>query len=233
MGVVLSGCWWQPERREPSTRWGRTMRADRAAVLAVALALVCMGCGSAGGHSSSSAKGHGDPRPATSASAAPAAIGDVRGRLLTSRALRGFTPLGRRQVGTSAASWATMNQLPAGEATRLERLGFVVGGREDLIGPDRRAGLSMVEGFRSRAGARDELVNLLRGLVQPGAKAFAVPGVPGARGYYAVGSGINAAFADGAFCYLVGAEEPAPGTPGGTSRASLVTAVQRLYRRVH
>jgi hypothetical protein len=155
------------------------MRADRA--VAVALALVCAGCGSAGGHSSSSATSHGVSRPATSASAAPAAIGDVRGRLLPSRALRGFTPLGRRQVGTSAASWATVNQLPAGEATRLER----------------------------------------------------VPGVPGARGYYAVGSGINAAFADGAFCYLVGAEEPPPGTPGGTSRASLVTAVQRLYRRVH
>jgi hypothetical protein len=161
--------------------------------------------------------------------------GGDRGRARPASAEQGagFTPLGRRQVGTSAASWATVNQLPAGEATRLERLGFVVGGREDLVGPDRLAGLSMVEGFRSRAGARDELVKVLHGLVRPGDKAFAVPGVPGARGYYAVGSGINAAFADGAFCYLVGAEEPPPGTPGGTSRASLVTAVQRLYRQVH
>jgi hypothetical protein len=60
-----------------------------------------------------------------------------------------------------------------------------------------------------------------------GARAFAVSGVPGARGYYAAGSGINAVFSDGSYCYLVGAEEPPPGMAGVTTRASMIAAVQR------
>jgi hypothetical protein len=74
---------------------------------------------------------------------------------------------------------------------------------------------------------------VLHGSQHPGARAFAVSGVPGARGYYAAGSGINAAFADGSYCYLVGADEPPPGMTGVTTRASVMAAVQRLYRRVH
>jgi hypothetical protein len=91
----------------------------------------------------------------------------------------------------------------------------------------------MVEKFRTPGAARQDLAGVLQSLQHPGDKVFLVPGVPGARGYYAVGSGINAAFADGPYCYLVGAEEAAPGTAGVTTRASIVAAVQRLYRRVH
>jgi hypothetical protein len=210
------------------------MAAVRVGLVIVGCALLGTACGGAGTLSSSAVTAPAGKASASAQAAGSApALSDVRARLLKPRELRSFTPLGRRQVGITAARWAAVNQLPAGQTARLREIGFVLGGRQDLVGPDRLAGLSMVEKFRTPGGARQDLADVLQGLQHPGDTAFVVPGVPRARGYYAAGSGINAAFADGSYCYLVGAEEAAPGTAGVTTRASIVAAVQRLYRRVH
>jgi hypothetical protein len=211
------------------------MAAVRVVLVIVGCALLGTACGGTGTHSSSSVTATAG-RISASAEAAggtSAAVSDVGARLLKPRELRGFTPLGQRQVGLTAASWVALDQSPAAETAYLKGLGFVLGGRQDLVGPDRLAGLSMVEKFRSPGGARQEFAMVLHGLQHPGARAFAVSDVPGARGYYAAGSGINAVFSDGSYCYLVGAEEPPPGTASVTTRASVIAAVQRLYRRVH
>lgn len=121
----------------------------------------------------------------------------------------------------------------AAASARLRRLGFVAGVREDLGGPHGLAGLSTVEQFRSSAGARGELASVARGLVGPGVARFSVPGVPGATGFAASGSAFNTAFADGSYCYLIGAQAFRARTPGGPTRAALILASQRLYRRVH
>jgi hypothetical protein len=115
----------------------------------------------------------------------------------------------------------------------LQRLGFVAGVREDLVGPDRLAGLSTVEQYRTPSGARGELAAVAPTLVGPGAKPFAVAGVPGARGYDTAGSGANIVFTDGPYFYLVGTEEAPSGTPGAANQATLAAAAQSLYRRVH
>jgi hypothetical protein len=210
------------------------MGAVRVGLVIVGCALAGAACGSTVTHSSSSVTATGEHVSASAkvVGGGPAALGDVRRRLLKSGELRGFTALGQRQVRVTAASWVALDQASAPETAYLKGLGFVLGGRQNLVGPDRLAGLSMVEKFRSPGGARQEQAKLLAGLDNQGANAFAISIVPGGRGYYEAGSGINAVFADGSYCYLVGAEEPA-GTTGVTSRASVVAAVQRLYRRVH
>ena len=129
------------------------------------------------------------------------------------------------------------NQFPATQraavSARLSRLGFVAGVRENLVGPQGLAGVSTVEEFHSSTGARGELASVVRGLAGPGVTRFAVPGVPGATGFAARGIAFNTTFADGAYCYLIGAETFRAGTPGGPTQAALVVASQRLYRRVH
>jgi hypothetical protein len=174
---------------------------------------------------------------ATSPAAAPAVFAGVRGRVLSGGELSGFAPVGPRALGINAGSWVVENRFPiaqrAAVSTRLRRLGFVAGVREDLVGPRGLAGLSTVEQFRSSAGARGELASVVRGLVGPGVARFAVPGVPGAAGLAAPGSAFNTAFADGSYCYLIGAQAFRAGAPGGPTRAALIVASQRLYRRVH
>ena len=66
------------------------------------------------------------------------------------------------------------------------------------------------------------------------ASPFAVPAVPGARGYRVSAGGLfgdNVYFADGSFLYLVGqgwsSRDKKPPT-----RAALLAAVQKLYARV-
>jgi hypothetical protein len=214
------------------------MRGRRVGVLVLACAMVAA-CGSSGKTSSSStlAARSSASALATSPAAAPAVFAGVRGRVLSKGELPGFASVGPRALGINAASWVVENRLPvaqrAAASARLGRLGFVAGVREDLIGPHGLAGLSTVEQFHSSAGARGELANVVRGLGGPGVARFAVPGVPGATGFAAPGTAFNTAFADGSYCYLIGAQALRAATPGGPTQAGLIVASQRLYRRVH
>jgi hypothetical protein len=111
----------------------------------------------------------------------------------------------------------------------------VAGAVEHLMSRAGAEGLSVVERFRSSKSARAETA--FAATPQPGAKQtdFTVPGIPGARGFdisSAQTSGYNIAFGVGSHFYLVGVgwQTALPHPP---SRAKLVTAAQRLYKRVH
>lgn len=212
----------------------------RATVRLVILLVGCLltaGCGGLGKTKASSSQPQAAPsRSAPLPAGAPPGLAGVRGRVLVANEMKGFVPHGRRALGINAASWAVVDQVPPGQRAALtgmlERLGFVAGLREDLIGPNHLVGLSTVEQFRSVAAARAELRAELALAVAGPAPAFAVSGIPGARGFGAAGSGFNVAFADGRYFYLVGAESPPPGVPGGPTRASVIAAAQHLYGRV-
>jgi hypothetical protein len=154
--------------------------------------------------------------------------------VLRANELKGFVPAGRRGIGINAASWMVVNQVPPAQRAalidRLERLGFVAGLREDLIGPNSLPGLSTVEQFQSAAAARAELADVTKDIGR--APGFAVPGIPAARGFGAPGEGFNVAFAKDRYFYLVGAEAGPAGTPRGPTRATVIAAAQRLYHRV-
>jgi hypothetical protein len=214
------------------------MRGKRAGVVVLACGLVSA-CGGSGKASSSSVSVPSSSAEAlaTSPAAAPAVFSGVRGRVLSGDELPGFRPRGPRFLGINAGSWVVENRVPAAQRTTasagLQGLGFVAGVREDLVGPHGLAGLSTVEQFRSSAGAGSELASVVDGLGGAGVARFTVPGVPGAKGFAAPGAGVNVAFADGSYCYLIGAQAFRAGTPGGPTRAALIVASQRLYRRVH
>jgi hypothetical protein len=100
------------------------------------------------------------------------------------------------------------------------------------------SGLSMVEQFRSQAGARAELAEVVKQFktsIPPPARAtpFPVPGIPSARGLAATGdTGANVAFTKGSYYYLVGAAGPPPGAQSAPTRATVIAAAQHLYHRV-
>jgi hypothetical protein len=60
---------------------------------------------------------------------------------------------------------------------------------------------------------------------------FLVPGIPNAVGFGTpgLGVGVNLAFADGSYFYLVG--EAVPDTPA--NKQAVIGAAQKLYHRVH
>jgi hypothetical protein len=192
------------------------------------------GCGGSS-HTTSSVLSTSVPvTTSTVATPDPAPTG-LAGRVLANNELPGFIG-GQPTVDGSASPWLTDNQTPAGqmasEARRLNRLGFVAGAREDLRGSG-EAGLSIVERFRSPAGARAELANELRTFktANVGYTPFPVPGIPGALGLggKAPPPGINVAFTSGDCYYLVGEEVPV--MTAGAER-SLVTAAQHLHSRL-
>jgi hypothetical protein len=109
-----------------------------------------------------------------------------RARVLTNNELKGFTgsPEG---IDTSAGTWLAGEQDPDlnADQARLTRLGFIRGVREDLSA-GATPGLSVVEQFHSTKAASAELAaEIAEDKVEAGGqyKAFAVPGIPGARGY--------------------------------------------------
>ena len=89
--------------------------------------------------------------------------------------------------------------------------------------------------FRSPRAALANVSDEARADEARGAKAFAVPSIPGARGFGGVSgasTGYNVAFADGADYYLVG-EVYRTGSPGVATRQDLIAAAKHLYARVH
>jgi hypothetical protein len=121
----------------------------------------------------------------------------------------------------------------ASEAARLKGLGFIAGIGERLEpaqGPGAAGeAISLVEQFRSVHGANGEVAAQLKQALARGETAFAVPGIPGARGFgssTASPPDANVAFPVGAYYYLVGFGSSTP------TRSQLITAAQRLYRRV-
>ena len=172
--------------------------------------------------------------PATTTGAA--ADKDLTARLLKRGEMTGFSPADSASVVRKAGTWLrAVDGRPSTQAkgiARLKRFGFVEGARADLNGPGGAPGVSLVERFRSAAGAKAELAEVTR--VSGNVKAFPVPVIPGARGFGIPAAGgfgaANVAFADGPYVYVVGATKP----PSGPATRALVTdAAHDLYDRVH
>jgi hypothetical protein len=154
----------------------------------------------------------------------------------------GFTPQ-ENSVSHSAVETANgLTERPGPEreqdVARLKRLGFIAAVRERLAptsgGTDEA--ISIAQQFPSVGAAGSELLAETTPIAgHVGYTPFAVSGIPGAHGFAASNngfSGINVAFADGSYFYLIGA-----GWPNGLStpptKATLIAAAQRLYHRVH
>jgi hypothetical protein len=200
----------------------------------VVASLMLAGCG-ASSHKTSTAATSALATTASTVTTASAPTSGIASRVLTSNELNGFTG-SRPSVNHTVRAWVAQTKNPsvpiASETKRLTRLGFIAGATEDLTGPNRRDGLSLVEQFKTPAGARSELANELKVFkaTVPGYQPFAVPGIPGAFGYAAQGPGLNIAFAAGDYYYLVGEFVPAV---SASSEATLRAAAKRLYQHVH
>jgi hypothetical protein len=148
--------------------------------------------------------------------------------------LAGFMPRGYSPPATSPKSWTAgfPPALRAPEAARLKAAGFVAGISEQLS-PTQGGGeaISVVERFRSDRRAADEVVAQLNQALGRHESAFAVSGIPGARGWGFGGKppDANVAFAVGAYYYLVGFGSSGAGAP---THAQLIAAAQRLHSRV-
>jgi len=213
------------------------MKLGPVAVGTVLVTIALSGCGGSSSAPSSRTTVSSGTRSAvlTLPPGTPAALRGPHGRVLLAGDLQGFDPQGYRRPSTSAQSWVA--EFPpeqrASEAARLKALGFIAGIIEQL-GPAGAAGatgeaISLVEQFRSAHGANGEVADQLKQALARGESAFAVPGIPGARGFgssTASPPDANVAFPVGAYYYLVGFGSSAP------TRSQLITAAQRLYRRV-
>jgi hypothetical protein len=198
------------------------------AMLPLALFTACGGTHSAPTTQAASSQ----PSTAPTTRSEPA---DIKGRLLTANELGGFTSSGET-VYSTIRSWVTADQLPptpaAAETEMLRRTGFRRAAREDLINGGNTGGLSVVEQFRTAQAARAALAFYV-GLAKtpdPGMfKPFTVHGIPRAYGLGDTeNSGVNIAFSDGPYYYLVGEMGGGP-----TTIAELNAAALHLYRRVH
>jgi hypothetical protein len=219
------------------------MKAGPVAVGAVLMATAFSGCGGSSTPSSATtAKATTAPSGTGSAATAlppgtPDALRGAHGSVLRAGELPGFVPQGPLTLSTSVQS-AVAEAPPdqrASEAASLKALGFVAGLNEKLApskgGVANEGGVSLVELFRSSHGASGEVASQLKQALKRGESTFAVPGIPGARGFGFSGSSTNAnvAFAVGPYYYLVGF---GTGGAGGPTRAQLIAAAQSLYRRV-
>ena len=161
--------------------------------------------------------------------------------MLRNNALTGFVASDLNAYPT-AGEWVTSpydQQSPAetaAERAMLTKEGFRGGVVESLSGSSTNDGLSIVARFPSAAAARSALAYYTADQQKPSVQAsdgryasFKVAGVPGAVGFSVggAGGGINIAFAQGDYYYLVGRE--------GGSRADidgLKGAAVGLYRQV-
>jgi hypothetical protein len=211
-----------------------------AAAAAVALA----GCGgggksssgSAASHTATAASGAQTASPAPLPAGTPAALRRIHGPLLVANELDGLVPRGSPTPATSVQSFTAEDppSLRSAEAARLKALGFVAAVTQPLAASAGATGegVSLVEEYRSSGGASGEVASQQQQAIGRGESAFAVAGIPGARGFGFNGSqgpNANVAFAVGPDYYLVGFQAHAN---GGPTRAQLIAAAQSLYRRV-
>lgn len=180
---------------------------------------------------------------ATSVAAASTGSLPLSARLIRASDFPGYSVQPGRTAYRTIRAWAAFassRNLPPAQAAsdraRLRREGFRGGLSEYLERHSiPQSGVSWVAQFGSAAAARSELTLTLRESTGGGPfSTFAVAGVPGARAWRVAGNfvGENVLFTDGPFLYLVG-QGWSPGEPNPPTRAGLVAAVQRLYRRVH
>lgn len=216
----------------------RAIRKQTTLCLVCTAAVLLSGCGGSGHKASSTSSGS----TSSTTSAASGTPSGIRGRLLTSNELAGFTS-GGVAVYTTAQEWLSgpddqqSAAQAAAEKAMLTREGFRAGAIESLTGdgtPD--DGISILEQFRSPTAARDALAFYISQQKEPQVEStegnyvsFEVPGIPGAMGYSLGGAsgGINIAFAHGDYYYLVGREGGSPADVAG-----LRAAARHLYRRV-
>jgi hypothetical protein len=209
------------------------MGEGRAFAFGAVVAVLVAACGSSGHKVSTTTR-----KSSSSAASANPPRSGIRARLLTNNELAGFQSVGV-SIYTNPSGWLSGDQgVPAAqkaaEQAMLKRDGFRAGARENLMNGG-TPGLSLVEQFRSPGAARDAFALYRSQFKAPGATdgtyaPFHVPGIPGAMGFSLGGSGggINIAFSDGAYYYLVGRIGGSP-----TTTASLIAAAQHLYHRVH
>jgi hypothetical protein len=217
------------------------MRLGPAAVGAALVTIAFSGCGGSSTSSSSTAAKATTASGGTRSAAlrlppgTPAALRGAHGGVLLAGDLPGFVPQGYRAPSTSAQSWVAEfpPELRASEAARLRALGFIAGISERLApahgGRANEEAISNVEQFRAARGANGEVAAQLKQALARGETAFAVPGIPGARGFGSSTSSppdANVVFAVGPYSYVVGFGASGP------TRSQLITAAQRLYRRV-
>ena len=178
---------------------------------------------------------------AGAAAAAPKPL-PLSARVIRQGDFSDLRPESRTQSFRTAKAWVAFDsQLTPAQAStdtaRLKREGFVAAVTEFLDrGSTRQRGVSWVLQLGSAAAARAELKADFAEFENLGGtfSAFAVPAIPGARGYRSVGGGFggeNVLFADGSFLYLVGQGWSSSEKP--PTRAGLIAAVKKLYGRVH
>jgi hypothetical protein len=203
----------------------------RVIALGIAAAVLISGCG--GSHTSSTTTSAA-AQPSSAPTPSPAPSG-IRGRLLTNNELPSFQSVDVTAF-SSVSSWLAAEQgatphTMAAEKAMLTQNGFRAGAREDLTNGG-TPGLSLVEQFQSPQAAHAAMAfydALNKSGAGPGFKAFSVPGIPGAQGLTDVTNhGVNVAFTDGQYYYLVG-----QGGGGAAAIAAMNSAALHLYHRVH
>jgi hypothetical protein len=208
----------------------------------VIAAVTLSGCGG-GGHKAASNSG--EPRPApngpplTSAQVPPA----LRNHVLVAGDFPGFAPQESSVSNSPPEAASGMTERPGPErerdVARLKRLGFIASVRERLA-PTGGAGtdeaISVAQQFPSTTASLSELAAETKPITaHERYTPFAVTGIPGARGFGGSSNGftgINVAFADGTYFYLIGAGWR-NGLSSPPTKAALIAAGQRLYHRVH
>jgi hypothetical protein len=171
--------------------------------------------------------------PASASTALP-----LTARVLQAGELARMKPLSPPVVVHGASAWVTASfpkSSRTAELARFRSLGFVAGIDENLITPGNtdRYGLSVMEEFTSATAATAELAHAAA--ANPTWTQFAVPGVPGARGFEltrGASPGRTVAFTDGSFYYIVGAGWLGSSS-NAVSRAQLISTALALHQRVH
>jgi hypothetical protein len=220
---------------DPGCRRLAQARALLTALLTAATSALPTACGATQG----SARHGRQPRPTTSAVL-------LTQRLIGAAELPGMHAIQIPTVIRSAATWEQGVGLVGPQLERetaaLTRLGFFAGVRQTLDGQGRSTVeiTSVVERFRSAAGARANLARASRHPRGPGVQPrlrvhpFRVAAIPGAVGESTAGpfsSSQSVAFVAGPFYYQVVAITPRAREQAPT-RARLIAACTVAYRRL-
>ena len=217
-----------------------------------ALAVAAASIGTAGCGASRPAERIGTPRaaPTEQRTSSRTAATLTRALLATDGLLScrfpSFHAIETPTIVRAAGVWTADEGVPGAQgqlqADRLDRIGFVAAVRQSMYADERSSAqlTSIVEEFRSPAGARAELTYRrlqARAAAQLGGETytpFHVSEIPDAVGYDTVipGTiGYTAAFTVGPFYDQLEAIAP-PSDPAAPSRTQIIGAVASLYQRV-